>query len=322
MDIRQLRYFAYIVETGSFSKAARTLFVAQPALSQQIAKLEDEVGMPLLVRSPRGVTPTGNGAALYHHARFMLRQFDQSISIARQGASEIHGMVSVGLPATTVAALGLALVRGLRKSHPGILLNVVEGMSGHLSTMMNAGQLDLVVLFSMDMPPEFTCEPLLDEELFVIFPARNGLVDEDRNTLTLAEAARLPLILPTGTHGLRRRISAEFEARGLTAHVVAEIDSLGLLMECVHEGIGATIKPMSALHIVKDRQSWRAIPISDARLSRWNYLYSAAAHQLSPAAVIVASLLRDTARRLVRMQHWKGVTLPDAAESVFDSSQA
>ncbi len=77
MDLRQLRYFAQIVESGSLSKASRCLFVAQPALSQQIAKLEDEVGKPLLQRSTRGVTPTDNGLALYHHARFVLRQLDR-----------------------------------------------------------------------------------------------------------------------------------------------------------------------------------------------------------------------------------------------------
>src|ERR1700754_2366293 len=110
MDLRQLRYFACIVESGSFAKASRQLFIAQPALSQQLAKLEDEVGKPLLNRSSKGVTPTDNGLALYHHARFMLRQLDQALSIARQESGEVRGMVSVGLPATTVSAIGLPLV--------------------------------------------------------------------------------------------------------------------------------------------------------------------------------------------------------------------
>ena len=82
MDLRQLRYFTHIVESGSLSKASRQLFIAQPALSQQLSKLEDEVGKPLLKRSSRGVAPTENGLALYHHARFMLRQLEQAMSIA------------------------------------------------------------------------------------------------------------------------------------------------------------------------------------------------------------------------------------------------
>ena len=310
MDLRQLRYFAQIVESGSLSGASRQLFIAQPALSQQLAKLEDEVGKPLLVRSPKGVSPTDNGLALYHHARFMLRQLDQALSIARKESGEVRGMVSVGLPATTVSAIGLPLVRRVRERHPGILLNVVEGMSGHLGQMMRLGQLDLAVLFTSDVAPDLTAVTLLEEELFVMLPRSSALLPKRRTSITLAEAARLPLILPTGTHGLRRRISAELEQRGLTANVVAEIDSLSLLMGCVYEGMGATIKPMSALHLEGDRgKQWRALSISDARITRRNYLYSIPPHMLSPAAAAVAGALRETAKCLVETGEWTGVAL-------------
>lgn len=310
MDLRQLRYFACIVESGSFAKASRQLFIAQPALSQQLAKLEDEVGKPLLTRSSKGVTPTDNGLALYHHARFMLRQLDQALSIARQESGEVRGMVSVGLPATTVSAIGLPLVRRIRERYPSILINVVEGMSGHLGQMMRLGQLDLAVLFSADVVPDLTAIALLEEELFVMIPRESPLVAKRRTSVTIAEAALLPMILPTGTHGLRRRIAAEFEQRNLTAHIVAEIDSLSLLMGCVYSGMGATIKPMSALQLEGERgRDWRALSISDARITRRNYLYSIEPGMLSPAAAVVAGELRDTARRLVRSGEWRGVEL-------------
>jgi LysR family transcriptional regulator, regulatory protein for tcuABC len=308
LDLRQLRYFTEIVESGSLSKASRQLFIAQPALSQQLSKLEDEVGRPLLKRSSRGVAPTENGLALYHHARFMLRQLDQAMSIARQESGAVHGMVSVGLPATTVLALGLPLVRRVRERYPSILLNVVEGMSGHLGQMMRLGQLDLAVLFSSNVAPDVSIDVLLEEELFVILPQGSRLVPSRQTSLTLAEAAALPLILPTGEHGLRRRIAAEFEQRNLTAHVVAEIDSLSLLMNCVYDGIGATIKPMAAIVLESQRgRKWRALPISDARLIRRNYLYSLAPKRLSTAAAVVASELRETALELVESGAWSGV---------------
>lgn len=310
MDLRQLKYFAHIVESGSLSKAARTLFVAQPALSQQMAKLEDEVGKPLLQRTARGVTPTENGLALYHHARFMLRQLDQAIQIARQEASGLHGMVSIGLPSTTVAALGLPLVQAIARKYPGIVLNVVEGLSGHIAHMMRLGQLDLAILFNNDVSVDLYAEPLLDEELFVILPAASPLVARGRNSVTLTEVAEIPLILPTGVHGLRRRITAAFDSRNLTAKVVAEIDSLSLLMDCVLAGMGATIKPMSALHLERQRRDlWRALPVSDARLKRRNYLYSLGPDRLFPAAVAVASELKDTTQTLVRSGEWSGVSL-------------
>ena len=310
MDLRQLRYFAHIIECGSLSKASRQLFIAQPALSQQLSKLEDEVGKPLLNRSSRGVIPTDNGLALYHHAKFMLRQLDQALSIARQESGEVHGMVTVGLPATTVSALGLPLVQGVRERYPSILLNVVEGMSGHLSQMMRLGQLDLCILFSRDAAPDLVADPLLEEELFVMLPRHSRLVAQRRTSLTIVEAAALPLILPTSIHGLRRRITAEFEQRNLRAQIVAEIDSLSLLMGCVYSGMGATIKPMAAILLEGERgKEWRFLSISDAQISRRNYLYSISAERLSPAAAAVGKELKETAQRLVKSGAWRGVSL-------------
>ncbi|ADZ70952.1 Transcriptional regulator, LysR family [Polymorphum gilvum SL003B-26A1] len=307
MDTRQLRYFVQIVESGSLSKASRQLHIAQPALSQQLAKLEDEVGKPLLHRSSKGISPTENGLALYHHARFMLRQLEQALSIARSETGAVQGMVSVGLPATTVSAIGLRLVKKIRERYPSILLNVVEGMSGHIGHLMRLGQLDLSVLFSADIAPDLTIEPLLVEELFVMVPEHSRLVPPGRTSITIAEASRIPLILPTGSHGLRQRIAAEFENRGLPTNVVAEIDSLSLLMNCVYDDIGATIKPMGAVMQEGARgRKWRCLPISDARFRRRNFLYSLPPERLTTAAAVVANELKETARELVDGEAWDG----------------
>ena len=314
MDVRQLRYFAQIVESGSLSKASRQLFIAQPALSQQLAKLEREVGKPLLNRSSRGVAPTENGLALYHHACFMLRQLDQALSIARKESGAVQGMVSLGLASTTLSALGLPLVRSVRARYPSILLNVVEGMSGHLGQMLRMSQLDLAVLFAADVARDFSVEALLEEELFVMLPRHSTLVAPRRRSLTLAQAAALPLFLPTMGHGLRRRIAAELERRSLTAKIVGEFDSLALLMTVVHDGMGATIQPMAAMHLEERRgRRWRALAISDARLVRRNYLYSLAPQRLSAAAAAVAAALKETASELMASGEWTGVR-PVAAE--------
>ncbi|MDM7943978.1 MAG: LysR substrate-binding domain-containing protein [Hydrogenophaga sp.] len=310
MDLRQLKYFVQIVESGSLAKASRQLYIAQPALSQHVAKLEAEVGKPLLIRTAKGVTPTENGAALHHHARFMLRQLDQALSIARQEPGTVHGMVSVGLAATTVCAVGVPFMRRIREKYPGIVLNVVEGMSGHLAQMMRLGQLDLAILFSRDAVPDLPAEPLVEEELFVMMPDDSTLVAPRRIKLSCAETAELPLILPTGIHGLRRRISAEFEQRNLTTRVVAEIDSLSLLMTCVRDGMGATIKPMAAALLEgKMREKWRTLAFSDADMKRPNYLFSVVADRLTPAAAAVRAELRETVKDLVVSGEWRGVNL-------------
>ncbi len=307
MDMRQLKYFVQIVESGSLSQASRQLHIAQPALSQQLAKLEDQVGKALLHRSSKGVTPTDNGLALYHHARFMLRQLDQALSIARNEAGAIQGMVTVGLPATTVSALGLTLVKRIRERYPSIMLNVVEGMSGHIGDLMRLDQLDLAVVFTSEISAELTIEPLLVEELFVIVPDDSPLVPKGKTTITIAEAAQLPLILPTSSHGLRQRIAAEFENRGLGTNVVTEIDSLALLMNCVYDHIGATIKPMGAVMQEGPKgRHWRCLRISDAHFRRRNFLCLLPPERLTTAAAVVAGELKEAARMLIADTRWSG----------------
>src|SRR5580698_5477040 len=97
MRYRQLRYFCKIVECGSFSRAAATIHVAQPALSQQIAELEIEMGVELLQRSARGVRATRAGEVLYREGLAILRQVEQIPSLIRSADAEIEGSVSLGI---------------------------------------------------------------------------------------------------------------------------------------------------------------------------------------------------------------------------------
>lgn len=308
MDMRQLKYFVQIVESGSLSKASRQLFIAQPALSQQMTRLEDEVGKPLLVRSSRGVRPTDNGEALYHHARFILRQLDQAVSVARQEHANVSGRVSLGMAPTTVCALGLPLIKHLSAKYPGIVVNVIEAMSGHLEHMTQLGELDLVILFNPTVALDLSMESLLEEELFVILPRDSKMIAPDREDITLHEVAKLPLILPSHGHGLRRRISLEFERANLPVDPVAEIDSLPLLMHCVADGLGATIKPMAAVYSLQNtREQWRCLRIADARMYRHNYLYALAPEKMSQAAGAVRDELKHVARTLIESDIWQGV---------------
>ncbi|MBI5719517.1 MAG: LysR family transcriptional regulator [Burkholderiales bacterium] len=321
MDMRQLRYFVQIVESGSLAKASRQLFIAQPALSQQMARLEDEVGKALLVRSSRGVSPTENGEALYHHAKFMLRQLDQAVSVARQETAALSGRVTLGLAPTTVCQVGMPLLRHLRCKYPDVRLNIVEGLSGHLEHMTRVGQLDVAVLFGQKAAAELTVEPLLVEQLFVIVPADSPLVAAERQSLTLAEVAALPLILPSPGHGLRRRIALEFERANLPIDAVVEIDSLPLLMHCVGEGLGATIKPMAAIHALGNTpEQWRALRISDAQMTRTNYLYTLPPQKLSPCAAAVRDELKIVVRQLAESGEWQGVSLCEPAVATAPSA--
>ena len=130
MDVRQLRYFVNIVDYGSLGRAAEKLYVAQPSLSQQMARLEEELGVPLLLRSNHGVTPTAEGNALYRHARLVLRQMEQLKQEVSKGGGAESGTVALGLPTTMVSVLAVPLFERVQDKYPEIRLQFFESMSG------------------------------------------------------------------------------------------------------------------------------------------------------------------------------------------------
>ncbi len=312
MELRQLRYFVRVAELGSMGRAAADLGVVTSALSQQISRLESELATRLLVRSATGVLPTDAGLAFLRQAQLALRHADDAVLAAQQ--QRLSGHVSVGLAPTTGAVLGLPLMLALRERYPGVRLHLVESLSGHLSDMLNARRLDLAVLFKTDDARRWSVMPLLQERLFVIgAPSLAGLVPGGR--LRLKRLGALPLVLPSGSHGLRSTLDAVFAAAGVVPNVVAEIDGLAMLMDAVRAGIAATVQPGAAISRLEPRHAAGSLivrEIADAAASRHNLLVSVSDGELSPAALAARVTLADVARELVRQGRWPGARLHDA----------
>jgi LysR family transcriptional regulator, regulatory protein for tcuABC len=304
MELRQLRYFVRVVELGSMSRAAVDLEVVQSALSQQIARLEGELATRLLQRSSKGVAATEAGLAFFGEAQMALRHADEAVRAAQQ--SRLSGSVSVGLAPTTASILGLPLMQAVRERYPDVRLHMVESLSGHLSGMLNARQLDLAVLFDPNPGRRWSVTPLVEEKLFLI-QARK----QDRKPLPakvkLADLKELPLILPSGVHGLRSTLDAAFSTSRLRRPLPMEIDSLAMLMDAVRSGLGCTIQPRAALARCADAQeAFEVAEIAGSRLRRLNSLCSVSDEELSPAARAVRVVLADCARELVRNGRWAG----------------
>lgn len=305
MELRQLRYFVRIVELGSMSRAAVDLEVVQSALSQQIARLEGELATRLLQRSSKGVAPTEAGLAFFRQAQLALRHADEAARSAQQ--SRLSGSVSVGLAPTTASVLGLPLMLAVRERYPGLRLHMVESLSGHLSAMLNARQLDLAVLFDTDPGRRWSVTPLVEEKLFLIQARGSGRKPLPAR-MRLADVKDMPLILPSGVHGLRSTLDAAVSTHRLRRLLPVEIDSLAMLMDAVRAGLGCTIQPRAALARFPDADTaFEVAEISDARLRRLNSLCSVSDEELSPAARAVRVALVDCARELVQGGRWAGV---------------
>jgi LysR family tcuABC transcriptional regulator len=289
-------------------RAALDLGVVTSALSQQISRLESELSTRLLQRTSTGVVPTDAGLAFWRQAQLALRHADDAVRAAQ--LARLSGHVSVGLPPSTSAVLGLPFMAAMRERYPEVRLRLVESLSGNLTSMLRARQLDLAVLFQADRGQRWSVLPVLEERLFLI--ARPGLPGlPDRERVEIGELGDLPLILPSNQHGLRALLNAASSRGHYALNVVAEIDGLAVLMDAVRAGYGATIQPGAALARLGG-EPLATLEIADSAVRRPNLLTSLSDDELSPAGLAARVVLQSVMRELVQQGRWPGATLHES----------
>lgn len=312
MEFRQLKYFVRIVELSSFSKAAQDLFIAQPALSNQISNLEKELNTQLLSRSVRGVTPTEAGKTLYRHAQAIIRQIEHLKYEVENESTNPKGSVSIGIPTSVSNVLASPLIAATQERYPEIKLQIVESLSGHLEELVSNGRIEMSLLFNSSLTDSQKSDkatgfslvkiPILEEELFLQTTAALS----NKKTITLAAAAKLNFVLPGKSNATRQLIDLAFAKVGITPKVVTELDSLTTIQALVEDGLGATILSLSAfIGNQKDRKS-RAYSIHNADLTRTVSLCTSNTIALSTAAKCIANMVPEIAHKLVKSGRWSG----------------
>ncbi len=319
MELRQLRYFVRIVELGSVSRAAKALFIAQPALSAQIANLETELGVRLLTRSVRGVTATVAGESLYLHAHAVLRQIERLCHDVSTSGSTPGGPVSLGIPTSAANILAGPLIAAVQERYPDIQLRIVESLSGHLQEMVVNGRLEMSLLFEPGGTPSTSTLrdstsvghlnwlPLLDEELFLLSEPKNGVIESA--PISLEEAAQLRLVLPGRSNITRQLIDQAFTTAGLQAHVVAEIDSLSTIQSIVESGHAATILSLSAFVGPDIRTKLSVRSLGGGTLSRRLSLCTSDIMGLGAAAESLVTLIPALVHAFVESGKWAGASI-------------
>ncbi|EDU0502264.1 tricarballylate utilization LysR family transcriptional regulator TcuR [Salmonella enterica subsp. salamae] len=305
MELRQLRYFVRIIETGSMGSAAQDLDIGVSALSQQMSRLENELAIRLLQRTSRGVTPTNAGLAFYSQAQLALRHADDAILAARE--ARLSGHVSVGMAPSTASILGIPFIHAMQENYADVRLHVVESLSGNLERMINTRQIDLAVVFQKDKILRWSARPILEEQLFLI-GSHALLTALPDNPITPEQLAGIPLIMPSQGHGLRGRLDTVCQEHALNVEIVAEIDGLALLMRAVRDGLGATLQPGAAISHL-DNDALRVIGVHNPVLSRPNFLVSLSDDELTPAGLAARVVLTKVMRQLVDAGEWPGATL-------------
>lgn len=307
MELRQLRYFVAIVDHGSLSRAALILHVAQPALTQQIRQLEDELGVKLLHRSAQGVLSTDAGKVFYEHAQAILKQVADARSAVAQSAERPSGSVTLGLPHSISGALALPLLSATRAQYPEITLQLTEELTGNLSDQLKSGRVNLAVLFDDGQLGQFATTPLVEEELHFICRS-DAAYALGEQSLTLEQAVQATLILPGLQHGVRPRIESVARAAGLNLSNVIEINSIAILKSALLADMGATILPSAPVLDELHRGSLRAQRIHTPAISRTVVLCYSRNIPLTNAATAISRLVRQVSEKLCDQGHWPGAT--------------
>lgn len=308
MDVRQLRYFVSIVDYGSLGKAAEKLYVAQPSLSQQMARLEEELGVTLLLRSNHGVTPTAEGDALYRHARLVLRQMEQLKQEVTKGAGAESGTVAVGLPTTMASVLAVPLFERIQDQYPGIRLQFFESMSGYLNELLANGRLDLGILFRELDTPGITALPVLDETLYLLGDP-GGDISPRASTCPLAKLAGVKLVAPGASNGLRLLIERTFASEKVELNIVADIDSLPALLLIANSGRACTILPSSAIAQWNEALLPKMRRIVEPTIRRPASICWPNGAPMNSATVAVRETLIELIAEHIEHDSWQGVTM-------------
>jgi LysR family transcriptional regulator, hca operon transcriptional activator len=246
MELRHLRYFIAIAETGSLTFAAeKRLHTAQPSLSRQIRDLEQEVGVQLLQRSPQGTELTAAGRAFLDHARLSLHQAEAAIEAARRAAQPVRPAFSIGF-LTGQEVDWLPHAPGiLRDELPDIEIRVSSGFSTNLSDDLQRGKLD-VAFMRPEPKPDLQYRLLRREPLVVVLPSHHPLAAGKAIDPRDLQARALTFIgISDVAPVLRASIKAYFDRCGIEIVPAFEVDNFAVAMSLVTSTGGLGMLPVS-----------------------------------------------------------------------------
>lgn len=258
MEIRQLRAFVAIAETGTFTAGALRVHVTQAAISMQIRQLESEIGARVFVRAPRHVILTEAGEQLLRRARHILREHDAALDEIAELAGAERGRLRIGSASAMVLTEQLpAILKELRKQHPAAEISVTSGTSEVLVDQILAGEVDIAfVSLPVDVRGIKT-ERLSEDQLVAIASPRHKLAKQ--RTISAYTLAGERLILGERGGNTRRLIDQFFAQAGVTLRVAMELSRQQAIKRMVEEDMGVGIVPLQS---VKDE-------VEKGKLIRW-----------------------------------------------------
>ncbi len=307
MNLRDLRYLVALAEHKHFGRAAAASFVSQPTLSTQIRKLEEELGVALVERTPRKVLLTEVGREIAHRARTVLRDIDEIKAVARRTRDPESGTLRLGIFPTLGPYLLPHVIPHIRERFPRLELRLVEEKTETLLHQLRNGQLDAGILALPIHDDQLHVEVLFEEPFLLAVPEGHPLTR--RKSLKLDDLNAQSLLLLEDGHCLRDQALDICHRAGAGEVNGFRATSLETLRQMVAAGVGITLLPLLAVQPpVAESTHLRLLPFRGAAPSRRIALLWRKSSAMTPFLLSLAALIRALPKALLDPR-----TLPQAA---------
>jgi DNA-binding transcriptional LysR family regulator len=241
MELRQIRYVLAVAEEHSFSRAAARLHLAQPSLSQQIAKLEHTLGVLLFHRMPQHVELTDAGQRFVQVAQSLIDQAESLEREMRAYASGESGKLLVGSLPITGAYVLPRVIPDFTKQFPGVELQLIEETSSRLERLLVRGKIDISLLTMPIADPSIEAIPAIHEEIYLAVPPNHPLAQQEE--VDLSELSSQPFILLKEGQGFRQISLHLCEQAGFRPRIVFESSNIQTVQSLVAAGMGLSFAP-------------------------------------------------------------------------------
>jgi DNA-binding transcriptional LysR family regulator len=286
LELHQLRYFEAVARHLHFTRAAEELNVAQPSVSQQLAKLEAELGTRLFHRMKRRVALTPAGQAFLPRARRLLAELEEARAEVQELTGLRKGSLAIGATPSVSTHLLPPLLAQFNSLHPGIRLILREAGSRWLVQALESGELDLAIVILPLRQPVLETVPLLEERLVLAVAASHALAS--RAEVELRELRDIPLVMFREGYDLRDVTLAECHRLGFEPRVVVEGGEMDAVLRLAAAGLGVAVVPEM---VVEPHAGLVGVPIGRPRLTRTIALARRRDRYLSAAARALSALL-------------------------------
>jgi LysR family nitrogen assimilation transcriptional regulator len=303
MEVRELRTFLCVAQLKSFTRAASQLHIAQPALSRQIQKLEEELDLTLFDRHARGVRLTEAGVVLQRKAELIVRDLSGLRNDLREAAGVGRGHLTIAVPPVAGSILFPPFLAAIRERLPNVSVRLLEGVSSALQSWILDETVDFAILHNAPPLPDLHSHPLVREQMVVVGPVGGVLADRP---CRLHDLQGLPLILPAHPHFNRLLIEQAAVQYNLRLTIALEVDGIGMTRELVARGFGYGFMTRAAAALHREAASLKVARLMAPQLwSELSVVHRRAAERTSIHADALA-IMEQVANALIAAGEWIG----------------